>query len=132
MALHLIYVHHAEHGLRAVEAVSPTVPGLARRVVDGSRDINGAVVLATCNRVEVYVDAEASSGDVAKAVQDAMCDGLPDDAKAAVVDEVDLGAQANVDALQHLFTVGAGLDSMVVGDREISGQLRSALHSGGR
>ena len=122
MALHLISIHHAEHGLGAVEAVTPAVPGLGRRVVEASDDVNGAVVLATCNRVEVYVDADATTHDVANLVRQAF--GTPNPAPF-----VPMTVRQDTAALQHIFDVGAGLDSMVVGEREIAGQLRRALRS---
>ncbi|MFP5416881.1 MAG: glutamyl-tRNA reductase [Actinomycetes bacterium] len=121
MALHLISIHHAEHGLGAVEAVNPSVPGLGRRIVEASGSVHGAVVLSTCNRVEVYVDADGPTAHVAEHVRRAI---------AAVLEvpvEVPLSLREDASALQHLFDVGAGLDSMVVGEREIAGQLRMAL-----
>ncbi|MFT3875858.1 MAG: glutamyl-tRNA reductase [Propioniciclava sp.] len=121
MGLHLISIHHAEHGLAAVEAVTPAVAGLGRRVVESAEKVRGAVVLATCNRLEVYVDADAPVGFVAAQVRRAILAGLP----APVRVRVSMGA--DTEALHHLFDVGAGLDSMVVGEREIAGQLRRAL-----
>ena len=114
MALHLISIHHAEHGLGAVESVTPAVPGLGRRVVAASEAVHGAVVLATCNRVEVYVDADAPTPEVAAVVR-------------AELGDTPMTVREDSEALQHLFDVGAGLDSMVVGEREIAGQLRRAL-----
>ena len=125
MSLHLISVHHAEHGLAAVEAVSPAVPGLATRLVDDAA-VRGAVVLATCNRVEVYVDADASAPQILDRVRRAVAAGLPQ------AHDVPLTVLTNGDALHHLFDVGAGLDSMVVGEREIAGQLRRALKAAHR
>ncbi len=118
MALHLISIHHAEHGLRAVESVTPAVPGLGRRVVGAADSINGAVVLATCNRVEVYVDADEPTHEVADLVRESL--GITGGF-------VPMTLREDAGALQHLFDVGAGLDSMVVGEREIAGQLRRAL-----
>lgn len=118
MALHLISIHHAEHGLRAVESVTPAVPGLGRRVVDSDASVNGAVVLATCNRVEVYVDADEETHHVAEIVRESL--GIS-------AGFVPMTLREDTAALQHLFDVGAGLDSMVVGEREIAGQLRGAL-----
>lgn len=118
MALHLISIHHAEHGLRAVESVTPAVPGLGRRVVDADASVNGAVVLATCNRVEVYVDADEATHHVADIVRESL--GIS-------AGFVPMTLREDAAALQHLFDVGAGLDSMVVGEREIAGQLRRAL-----
>ena len=126
MALHLISIHHAEHGLGAVEAVGPAVPGLGQRIVEGSHAVRGAVVLATCNRVEVYVDADASTPHVAEAVRRAINLALDDWA------EIPVSLREDADALQHLVDVGAGLDSMVVGEREIAGQLRLALRAAHR
>ncbi len=116
--LHLISIHHAEHGLGAVESVTPAVPGLGRRVVDADPAVNGAVVLATCNRVEVYVDADEATHHVAEVVRDSL--GI-------TAGFVPMTLREDAAALQHLFDVGAGLDSMVVGEREIAGQLRRAL-----
>lgn len=69
MSLHLISIHHAEHGLGAVEAATAAVPGLGHRVVASSDAVRGAVVLATCNRVEVCVDADAPTHAVAEVVR---------------------------------------------------------------
>ncbi|HHU40399.1 MAG TPA: glutamyl-tRNA reductase [Propionibacterium sp.] len=118
MALHLISIHHAEHGLDAVESVTPAVPGLGRRVVDAADTVHGAVVLATCNRVEVYVDADEPTHEVADLVRHSL--GI-------TAGFVPMTVREDTAALQHLFDVGAGLDSMVVGEREIAGQLRRAL-----
>lgn len=123
MALHLISVHHAEHGLGAVEAVNPSVPGLGRRIVEGSDSVHGAVVLSTCNRVEVYVDADAPTALVAEHVRRAITCALDGPL------DLQLSLREDTSALQHLFDVGAGLDSMVVGEREIAGQLRLALRA---
>ena len=114
MALHLISIHHAEHGLGAVESATEAVPGLGERVVAASEAVRGAVVVATCNRVEVYVDADAPLHHVADVIRVELGD-------------TPMTLREDGDALQHLFDVGAGLDSMVVGEREIAGQLRRAL-----
>lgn len=115
VGLHLYSIHHAEHGIDAVERAARAVPGLGRRLVDDHAEVEGVVVLATCNRVEIYVDAGVSVG----------------------LDDVVVGALGGVlprrkhatEVLWHLFEVGAGLDSMVVGEREIAGQLRRALQA---
>lgn len=125
MELRLFSVHHADHGLAAVQRVSEAVPGLARRLV-AAPEVDGAVVLATCNRVELYLDVagEADEARLADHVGAALRAGLPD-----ADDLADLrpGSRSGGEALCHLFEVGAGLDSMVVGEREVAGQLRRAL-----
>jgi glutamyl-tRNA reductase len=71
--------------------------------------ITEAVVLSTCNRTELYVvgeDAESARG------------ALPDD--------VSLYLERNCDAARHLYRVVSGLDSMVLGEAEIQGQVKRA------
>ena len=77
MGLHLYSIHHAEHGLDVVERVAPALPGLGQRLTRGSAAIRGAVVLATCNRVEIYLDADASGHpEVAGLVRGAVAAAL--------------------------------------------------------
>lgn len=85
----------------------------------------GAVVLSTCNRVEVY--AEARDGDVDTARERLVAaiaerSALPAESVRSAFRVLDADATA-----RHLFEVGAGLDSAVVGEREIAGQVRRAL-----
>jgi glutamyl-tRNA reductase len=81
-----------------------------------------AVVLATCNRVEVYVDTEAFHSGV-----DAVSDLL---SQLSDVPLAELSGHLYVhwegQAVLHLFEVACGLDSMVVGESQILGQLRRA------
>jgi len=96
-------------------------------VADAS--VAGCVVLATCNRFELYLDAvETADPDVAaKAAVDAVAEatGLPaDDVAHALRPRTGMFPVA-----QHLFGVASGLDSMVVGEREVAGQVRRALAS---
>jgi glutamyl-tRNA reductase len=86
--------------------------------------IIGCVVLATCNRFELYLDArdaEVAAKAAVHAVVEAT--GLPSDDVASVL-RVRRGAR---DVAEHLFGVAAGLESMVVGEREVAGQVRRAL-----
>lgn len=87
--------------------------------------VHGAVVLATCNRLELYLDVDdtaTAAAHVRRAL--ARVSGL-DPAEVAQYTR----ALAGDAAARHLFEVAAGLDSMVVGEREIAGQVRRALAS---
>jgi glutamyl-tRNA reductase len=81
-----------------------------------------AVVLSTCNRTEVYLAA----GDGGEAVEraEAMLAGRlgADTGEAGRW----LYVRRDRDAAQHLFRVAAGLDSMIVGEPQIQGQVREA------
>ncbi|MDQ4025897.1 MAG: glutamyl-tRNA reductase, partial [Actinomycetota bacterium] len=81
------------------------------------------VILSTCNRVEVYAAVTKFHGGA----QD-LRDFLAEFCHVAPEDFVDRMYTYHDDAaLRHLFRVAAGVDSMVLGESEILGQLRRAL-----
>jgi glutamyl-tRNA reductase len=85
-------------------------------------NIAEAVVLSTCNRVEVYVLAERFHGAYDD-VRQYLCDAShlpPEDFADALYVHYDL------DCARHLFEVTSGLDSAVVGEAEVLGQVRNA------
>ena len=91
---------------------------LARRARAGVTEI---AVLSTCNRTELYLVHEGSVASLALAELFASLTDVP-------VAELSphLYELTDRDALRHLFTVAAGLDSMVLGEAEILGQVRAA------
>jgi glutamyl-tRNA reductase len=84
--------------------------------------VNEAVVLSTCNRVEVYAAVTAFHGGLAE-IGAVLADR-------AGLDVTSLASHMYVhyddDAARHALRVAAGLDSMVVGEAQILGQLRDA------
>src|SRR5690606_7876922 len=98
---------------------------LHRAAVDTAH-ISEAVVVSTCNRIEVYVSAERFHGsgeDVSTLLADHA--GL---AREDIVRQ--LYVHYDDAAVAHLFAVASGLDSMVVGESQILGQVRVALQRG--
>lgn len=92
---------------------------LDRLANDGCDD---AVLLSTCNRTEVYAVA-ADPTAMGERIIDCLADyrGVRrDDIDAA------LYVRTDADAARHLFRVAAGLDSLVVGEPEILGQVKDA------
>jgi glutamyl-tRNA reductase len=90
----------------------------------GERVISEAVAISTCNRTELYV-----VGDPAVAERVALAClaghagiGVDELAKAVYVPR-------NCDAARHLFRVTSGLESMIIGEHEIHGQVRRAYES---
>lgn len=84
-----------------------------------------SVVLSTCNRVEIY---STHTHEEAAAAHDELVDYLvkrfelaPDQAEALVTYKLDA-----TEAARHLFRVVSGLDSMVLGETEIFGQVKAA------
>jgi glutamyl-tRNA reductase len=89
------------------------------RAIDG---IDGAAVLSTCNRVEVIVSA--SGEDVIEPIVDWLT-VRSGTGRAALEKHVYILRHGDV--LKHLFRVASGLDSMIVGEPQIAGQVRSAF-----
>lgn len=89
----------------------------------GSDHLAEAVVVATCNRVELYADAATFHGGVDEATAlIALHSGVP---REDLVEHLYVHYEDR--ALSHLFTVVCGLDSMVVGESQILGQVRDAF-----
>lgn len=97
---------------------------LARELVRHP-DIAEAVIISTCNRTEAYVHALD-----APAAEEAICDALVGHSSMSR-SEFDCIRYALHDdrAVGHLFRVASSLDSMVVGESEIQGQVRTAWES---
>ncbi|MGY1726278.1 glutamyl-tRNA reductase [Geodermatophilus sp. SYSU D01062] len=87
-----------------------------------SDHVSEALVLATCNRVEVFAEVDRFHGGVAEVSR-----VLARQAGASV-EELSPYVTVHYEdqAVAHLFTVAAGLDSMVVGETQVLGQLRAA------
>lgn len=86
--------------------------------------VSEAVVLATCNRVEIYARVDRFHGsvdDLTALMVDAAALPDPADVVGSLYVHYDAGAVA------HLFTLATGLESMVVGEGQILGQVRDAL-----
>lgn len=76
------------------------------------------VLLSTCNRVEIYGTSPQVNGNVHTILRH-LGAGNEEAASALYVKEGD-------EAVKHLFQVAGGLDSMVVGETEITGQVKNA------
>src|SRR5438094_4662436 len=94
-----------------------------------------AVILSTCNRVEIYAATSLEPRSAFQALQDFLvaCHDYHD----PLTDEIYRLTEPQ--SVQHLFKVACGLDSMVLGETEILGQLKRAYelalnggHTGGR
>src|SRR4051795_5715155 len=92
------------------------------RELVGHADVHEAVAISTCNRTEVYLvvsDAvEAESATLAILARQA---GIPPTELLGT-----LYALRDEEAVRHLFHVAAGLDSMIVGEAEVQGQVKRA------
>jgi glutamyl-tRNA reductase len=123
MVMVLVGTSHHDVTLDELDRLVAAEHGLARRLVQSGDDIAGAVVLATCNRFEIYLELRRFH-DAVETTTDTVAElaGLDKD---FVVDAMRVVVGTSV--AQHLFSVASGLESMVVGEDEIAGQVRQAL-----
>jgi len=124
MSIVVLGVNYHTSPLTLLEKVMIPVPAMseALRVLSGHSDIREVVVLSTCNRTEVYAVAERFHG-AHDDILEFLCEtsGLS-------AEEITphLYSQFDDDAVVHLFEVAAGIDSAVLGETEIVGQVRNA------
>ncbi|WP_025272745.1 glutamyl-tRNA reductase [Haloglycomyces albus] len=89
------------------------------RLIDGGA-VSEAVILSTCNRVEVYASAPTFHGALTAIVDELQ-------GRWSELDFASVGyARHNHDAIDHLFRVVSGLDSIAAGEAQILGQIRTA------
>ncbi|MGI9028870.1 MAG: glutamyl-tRNA reductase [Ilumatobacteraceae bacterium] len=128
MSVVVIGVNHRSGPLSVLERLSIAPDAVGKAVIGLSlRDnLREVAVLSTCNRTEVYAVAERFHGAYAD-IRDFLCElgSLPPDALHPY-----LYSQHDDAAARHLFEVAAGLDSAVIGESEILGQVRGAWQVG--
>lgn len=118
---------HSDIDLETVAKISADASQVASVVLASASPIAGAVTLATCNRYEIYCevpqleDLSAARSEVISQIADST--GLDESTISTA-----LVSKSETEAIEHLFSVGAGLDSAVIGEREIAGQVRRALN----
>lgn len=117
---------HADIDLETVAQLSTGASELATSALAGSPAVAGAIVLATCNRLEIYGEAPGPDDvDSARAALISQISGSTGLSEQLVARSFNTRTGSEVS--QHLFSVSSGLDSAVVGEREIAGQVRRAL-----
>ncbi len=121
MAISLVGINHTTAPVELRERLYLEQERLAEmlRAVCGMPGIEGTVILSTCNRTEVY-----TAGNILSQPLDALAQhaGMPVELLRA--HHYRYGGD---DAVRHLFRVAAGLDSQVVGETQILGQVAAAL-----
>ena len=146
MALVLLGINHntANVALREQVAFPPEKMADAMRCVTALERVREAVIVSTCNRTELYVDVDLGrdtdsencnqddpdlifNPELLQAEQEKLLDWL---SSYHGVNRTELGNCSyfhwRADVIRHLMRVACGLDSMVLGEPQILGQIKSA------
>lgn len=115
----VIGTNHKKSPLGIREKMSLTKNGItdALSLLREIKGIEGAVILSTCNRIEFYVSGKT----------DMVKDFIYEYYEMSYPElEPYLYTYTDIDAIRHLFYVASGLDSQIVGETQILGQVRNA------
>ena len=127
MSVLVVGLSHKSAPVPVLERAALSAEALPKLLQDlhHTSDVAGTFVISTCNRVEIYADVDRFHGSVA-----AICELL---SQYSGIPTQDLTGNLYVHyeerAVKHLLNVASGLDSMVVGEGQILGQVRSALNT---
>jgi glutamyl-tRNA reductase len=122
MPLHILGLNHTTAPVEIREQVIYSGDDTDRALADLTQlqGIDEAVILSTCNRTEFYLESDASGPATLQA-------WLKDDQSLSPDAEAALFTLDNEEAIRHLFRVACGLESMVLGEPQILGQLKDAF-----
>ena len=120
MALHVLGINHqtAPVSLRETVAFGPDTLRHALASLRAQAGVQEAVLLSTCNRTELY--ARSDNGP------DALANWLAGQQRAGDDLHAYLYRHDEAHAVRHLFRVATGLDSLVLGEPQILGQVKQA------
>ncbi|MBV9292614.1 MAG: glutamyl-tRNA reductase [Frankiales bacterium] len=124
MSTLVIGLSHRSASVDLLERTALGEDGITKLLADttSAEHVDEALVLATCNRLEVYADVRKFHGGVQELTERIV------ERTGVALDELTEHLYVHYEdrAVQHLFAVASGLDSMVVGEAQILGQLRTA------
>jgi len=112
-----------QSALEELESLEQHADAIRDGLVTSDGCFAGAVVISTCNRFEVYLDTDDFHAAVEQVVKTvARVSGLNPDHCSKLL-RVSYGNSV----AQHLYSVASGLESMIVGEGEIAGQVKRSL-----
>lgn len=126
VALVLIGASHHNLALSKLELLEREATQIRARLFStpaAETGILGGVLVATCNRFEIYFETEIFHSTVDHVLHTiSEISGLGSEQT-----NHSLQVSAGFSVVEHLFSVPAGLDSMIIGEAEIAGQVRTAF-----
>jgi len=120
MKLFVVGLNHNTAPVELREQLAVNLTDLVSRArhVKRVEDLDELVLLSTCNRVEIYATASNQRGRTSSLLR-SLCVEPPELRANTYIYE-------DFEAARHLFRVAAGLDSMLLGETEITGQVKKA------
>ena len=125
--LHLLGLNHKTAPVEVRERFALSAPRQIEHAlgyVKGVSGIREAAILSTCNRVEIYAWGDAACGPKLRAAMNDYHSFAQSPGAADI-----FYTRASDEAASHLFRVASGLDSLVLGEAEILGQVKVALEN---
>jgi glutamyl-tRNA reductase len=116
-------INHHTAPIEMREKAAVNADGLQGALLRLRRHTQHAIILSTCNRSEVYasgIHGEDTASSCAGYMRETL--NLPDDSSAPYI-----YTTSGIGLFRHLCNVSCGLDSMVIGEYEVLGQVRQAL-----
>lgn len=128
MSVLVVGISHKSAPVELLERLAMDHDGVVKLVTDvvAGDHVTEATAIVTCNRLEVYADVDRFHGSVEDLSQ-LLVERAGDSTEALLPH---LYVHYDDGAVNHLFNVAAGLESMVVGEGQILGQTREALRLG--
>jgi glutamyl-tRNA reductase len=127
MSVLVVGISHRSAPVDVLERIALDADDVHKLLLDvaDTEHVSECAVLATCNRVEVYAEVDRFHGSVED------LSGLLIDRAGESRDEITPHLYVHYDegAVAHAFSIAAGLDSMVVGESQVLGQVREALRT---
>ncbi len=111
LTINLYYASHKTCSLKQLGEIIKKKKLIEEKVFKKSK---GIVVLSTCNRFEIYVDAD-ELGEIERIIKEEL------DENYRFIKKME-----GKDVAEHLFRVAGGLDSQIIGENEILGQVKKA------
>lgn len=135
MGLFVIGINHTTAPVKLREQVAFSAETLVPALSSLQRleELSSAMILSTCNRTEIYAlaalsETQTSTEGSTNVARDAVVTWLAEHHDSAVSDLTpSLYWHEDQDAVHHLIRVSAGLDSMVLGEAQIFGQVKDAF-----
>ncbi len=120
MTINVLGINHKSAPLEVREKLAFNKKSLPSALNDIKKidGVNGVILLSTCNRTEIYTENDFDNNKI--------LDWLN---KQSTVDSFESFTYNHYqeDAIQHLFNVTSGIDSMIIGENEILGQVKHAF-----